>query len=146
MTDPRESLDAQARLLGNWRCAGTVATTADGKAALVLDDGMIAFLPDGRMHVLVRCDVERSDPAQLAVVGKCFGYFGTYTVHADPPSVSTHVEGSTQEAWVGRTLPRRFRFSDDGRTLELTAELEHQATGQLAWKGREATVLWTRVD
>src|SRR5262249_58882218 len=62
-------------------------------------------------------------------------YYGTYEVASDGRTVTHHVEGALNPAWVGGDQVRRLRF--DGERLVLSTEVKKNDEGvthQVTWE------------
>ena len=119
-----------ARLVGSWRLLSYETVEQDGRRAAPFGPavGRLQYDDRGNMAGQVmrpdRAPVELGDGAAQQVRAAYIGYiayFGTYEVAPDGGTVTHHVEGALNPAWVGGDQVRGVRF--DGDRLVLTAEV-----------------------
>ena len=102
---------------------------ADGKVTRRTDrQGMLVYTRDGHMSVQVMYP-ETEGAASANPVYSQGGYeasFGSYDVDERVRTVTHHVQGSLVRALIGKSLPRVYDFSTDGRlTLRSARSDEH---------------------
>jgi len=71
-----------------------------------------------------------SDADFRAAMRGVVAYYGTYTIDVDAGTVTHHVMGGSNTAWVGTDFVRWYRFEDDTLRLSLNPDFR----GTLLWK------------
>jgi hypothetical protein len=132
------------RLVGTWRLVTYETNEEGGKRGKPYGEavGRLAYDDRGNMSGQVmrpgRATVDRGDGNAQQVRAAYMGYiayFGTYEVAADGGSVTHHVQGSLNPAWVGGQQVRKLRF--DGERLILSADVHKNGglvTHTLTWE------------
>lgn len=119
-----------SRLVGTWRLVSYVTNEPDGRRGKPYGEavGRLEYDAGGNMAGQVmrpdRGPVEFGEGGAQQVRAAYLGYiayFGTYDVSADGRTVTHHVEGALNPAWVGGDQVRGVTF--DGDRLVLTAEV-----------------------
>lgn len=119
-----------SRLVGNWTLVSYDAIAPDGTRSLPFGEavGRLSYDEHGHMSGQVmrpgRAPVVLGEGGAQQVRAAYTGYiayFGTYEVSADGTTVTHHVQGALNPAWVGGVQVRRLRF--DGDLLELQADV-----------------------
>jgi hypothetical protein len=117
-----------SRLVGTWRLVSYITDEPDARRGTPYGDavGRLQYDAAGNMAGQVmrpdRGPVEVGEGAAQQVRAAYLGYiayFGRYDVSADGRTVTHHVEGALNPAWVGGDQVRGIRF--DGDRLVLTA-------------------------
>lgn len=118
------------RLIGNWTLVSYDAIAPDGTRSLPFGEavGRLSYDEHGHMAGQVmrpgRAPVNLGEGSAQQVRAAYIGYiayFGTYEVNAAGDTVTHHVRGALNPAWVGGTQVRRLRFH--GELLELQADV-----------------------
>lgn len=119
-----------SRLVGTWRLVSYVTNEPDGRRGKPYGEavGRLEYDARGNMAGQVmrpdRGPVELGEGGAQQVRAAYLGYiayFGTYDVSGDGRTVTHHVEGALNPAWVGGDQVRGVTF--DGDRLVLTAEV-----------------------
>lgn len=133
-----------ARLVGTWRLLSYETDEQDGRRGKPFANavGRLQYDESGNMAGQVmrpdRLPVELGEGGAQQVRAAYVGYiayFGTYEVAPDGSTVTHHVEGALNPAWVGGDQVRSVRF--DGERLVLTAEVPKagkMVTHVLTWE------------
>ena len=132
------------RLVGTWRLLSYETDELEGKRGKPYGDavGRLEYDDHGNMSGQVmrpgRARVERGEGSAQQLRGAYLGYiayFGTYEVAPDERSVTHHVQGALNPAWVGGQQVRGMRF--DGERLILSADVRKNGetvTHTLTWE------------
>ena len=132
------------RLVGTWRLVSYETDELEGRRGKPYGDavGRLDYDDNGNMSGQVmrpgRARVELGEGNAQQVRAAYLGYiayFGTYEVAADGSSVTHHVVGSLNPAWVGGQQVRKMRFEDD--RLILSADVHKNGdtvTHTLIWE------------
>jgi hypothetical protein len=132
------------RLVGTWRLVTYETNEEGGKRGKPYGEavGRLSYDDRGNMSGQVmrpgRAPVDRGEGNAQQVRAAYMGYiayFGTYEVAADGASVTHHVQGSLNPAWVGGQQVRKMRF--DGERLILSADVHKNGgvvTHTLTWE------------
>ena len=142
--------DAIGIFAGTWSLASWKATTDGGETRHPFGAdavGRITYDQAGRMSVQLmnpqRSRLSSDDPEKWTTeelepaFRGYFAYFGSFTVQAAEKTVTHHLEAASVPNWVGTKQIRGFRFSDDGKTLVLTARIVEggvTVVHELEWK------------
>jgi hypothetical protein len=104
------------RLIGNWALLSYETFSADGtkRHPFGAAVGRLAYDEHGQMAgQVMRPGRHGADaPGYIA-------YFGRYDINPAGDTVTHHVEGALNPAWVAGDQVRRFRFDGDRLVLEL---------------------------
>ena len=132
------------RLVGHWTLVSYEGVAADGTRTLPFGNalGRLSYTADGQMEGQVmrpgRSPVSLTDGETRRLRAAYTGYiayFGTYIVGEDGQTVTHHVEGALNPAWVGGQQVRRVRF--DGDLLVLQADVvkgDQTIRHELTWR------------
>ncbi|OFW08556.1 MAG: hypothetical protein A3H96_14990 [Acidobacteria bacterium RIFCSPLOWO2_02_FULL_67_36] len=132
------------RLVGHWTLVSYEGISADGTRTRPFGEavGRLSYTADGRMEGQVmrpgRSPVALNDGETRRLRAAYTGYiayFGTYAVSEDGETVTHHVDGALNPAWVGGQQVRRVRF--DGDLLVLQADVikgEQTIRHELKWR------------
>ena len=138
------SADVRDRLIGSWRLVSYEARDAAGRTTRPYGDavGRLSYDTRGNMAGQVmrpdRAPVQLGTGAAQQLRAAYMGYiayYGTYEVASDGRTVTHHVEGALNPAWVGGNQVRRLRF--DGERLVLSTDVKKNdevVTHQLTWE------------
>jgi len=138
------SASVRDRLIGSWRLVSYEALDSAGRTTQPYGDaiGRLSYDALGNMTGQVmrpnRAPVQLGTGAAQQIRTAYMGYiayFGTYEVAADGRSVTHHVEGALNPAWVGGDQVRTLRFV--GERLVLSADVrknDEVVTHQLTWE------------
>lgn len=119
-----------ARLVGTWRLVSYETDEQDGRRGKPFGSavGRLQYDGSGNMAGQVmrpdRPHAELGDGSAQQLRAAYIGYiayFGTYEVAPDGRTVTHHVEGALNPAWVGGDQVRGMRF--EGEYLVLSAEV-----------------------
>lgn len=119
-----------ARLVGTWRLVSYETDEQDGRRGKPFGNavGRLQYDDSGNMAGQVmrpdRPPAELGDGSAQQLRAAYIGYiayFGTYEVAPDGRTVTHHVEGALNPAWVGGDQVRTLRF--EGEYLVLSAEV-----------------------
>ena len=89
-------------------------------------EGMLIYTRDGHMSVQLMYPKSTSAPSNEHVQNGYEASFGTYDINVASHTLIHHVRGSvTGELLVGKDLPRKYRFSNDGRLITSANPAEH---------------------
>ncbi len=133
------SFEKLRSLIGTWQLVTTSATGDDGKAMRQPygpnPHGVVVFGADGRM-IAVLCDA-RPELPEGELVREFNSYSGNFEF--DGETLITHVDGSSNAAWVGGDQVRSVRF--DGARMILVPPPR-------PWQGinQHRTLVWERVS
>jgi hypothetical protein len=118
------------RLVGHWTLERYEAVGPDGARSLPFGRALGRLSYDEHGHMAGQVMQPERPPGlsgdgavqrlRAAYTGY-IAYFGRYEVNETGDTVTHHVEGALNPAWVGGTQIRRLRF--DGDRLELRAEV-----------------------
>ena len=98
--------------------------------------GRIWYHANGQMSAMlyppgrVPLPAEASADEYRATMRGVVAYYGTYTVDVDAGTVTHHVAGASNPAWVGDDFVRWYRFEDGNLRLSLNPDFE----GTLFWQ------------
>jgi hypothetical protein len=132
------------RIVGHWTLVSYEGIAADGTRTRPFGDavGRLSYTAEGQMEGQVmrpeRAPVSFIDGETRRIRAAYTGYiayFGTYVVSDGAETVTHHVEGALNPAWVGGQQVRRMRF--DGDLLVLQAEVrkgEQTIRHELTWR------------
>ena len=115
-----------SRLVGTWRLVSYETDEQDGRRGKPFENavGRLQYDESGNMAGQVmrpgRAPVDGGAQVRAAYIGY-IAYFGTYEVAPDGRTVTHHVEGALNPAWVGGEQVRGVRF--EGERLVLTADV-----------------------
>jgi hypothetical protein len=98
--------------------------------------GMIWYEPNGHMSAMLfqpgrepPTNDMSADELRAATRG-VVAYYGTYTVDVEAGTVTHHVRGASNPAWVGDDFVRWYRFEDGNLRLSLNSDFR----GTLLWQ------------
>jgi hypothetical protein len=84
------------------------------------------LFPPGRELLTDSLTAEKYRAAMRGVVA----YYGTYDIDVDAGTVTHHVEGASNPAWIGDDFVRWYRFEDGDLRLSLNPDFR----GTLLWR------------
>ena len=93
--------------------------------------GRIWYAPNGQMSAMLfqpgRAPVANSasDAEFRASMRGVVAYYGTYTIDTDAGTVTHHVMGASNPAWIGDDFVRWYRFEGDDLRLSLNSRFEN---------------------
>ena len=132
------------QLIGNWRLLTYETVDASGRRGQPYAEAVGRLTYDGRGNMSGqvmrpnRARVERGEGSAQQVRAAYMGYiayFGTYDVDPGGASVTHHVEGSLNPAWVGGDQVRVMRFEEDRLVLSTDVTKGGQTvTHTLTWE------------
>jgi lipocalin-like protein len=109
---------SRQKLIGTWRLIALDQPGADGKLHRYTDrQGLLIYTADG--HISVQLMLPEADVGVTNEYVK-EGYeasFGSYDVDEAAHTVTHHVQGSVTRGLVGKSLPRAFEFTSDGKLI-----------------------------
>lgn len=132
------------RLVGHWALVSYEGIAEDGTRTLPFGEaaGRLSYTAAGQMEGQVmrpgRAPVSFIDGETRRIRAAYTGYiayFGTYVVSENGDTVTHHVEGALNPAWVGGQQVRRMRF--DGDLLVLQTDVrkgEQTIRHELTWR------------
>ena len=111
---------AKERFIGAWHL---VRIEMPGAADMPQPKGMLIYTRDGHMSVQLMYSAAVKAPDNEYVSNGYEASFGSYDIDEAAQTITHHVQGSiTREALVGKDLPRRYQFTQDGHLIIRSAD------------------------
>jgi hypothetical protein len=126
---------AKERLIGAWHLLRIEAPGADGGASTGVPQpkGMLIYTRDGHMSVQLMYPAAANAPDNQYVKNGYEASFGSYDINEAAHTVTHHVQGSiTGKALIGKDLPRRYQFTQDGHLIIRSADANE--TWSVTWE------------
>jgi hypothetical protein len=117
---------ARDKLIGAWHLVRIEAPGPDGKPMPITPPkGMLIYTRDGHMSVQLMYPRSANTPSNQYVQDGYEASFGSYDVEEATHTLTHHVQGSvTRDLLVGKDLPRRYQFTEDGHLVIRSAQPE----------------------
>jgi hypothetical protein len=123
---PAKPRTDKERLIGAWHLAHIESPGTDGNATETPQPtGMLLYTRDGHVSVQLMYPKSASGVSNQYVLNGYEASFGSFTIDEAKHTLTHHVIGSnTGDMVVGKDLPRRYRFREDGRLVIRSADLD----------------------
>ena len=112
------SASAKEKLIGAWHLDSIDSPGDDGKPNRITGiKGMLIYTRDGHVSVQLMYPKSAASLTNDYVKNGYEASFGTYEVNEEAHTVTHHIEGSITEGLIGKSLPRSFHLTDDGKLI-----------------------------
>jgi len=134
---------------GSWRLVSSEFRRSDGEVIYPLGENAVGILMyDDRGYMSVHLmrpdrpafaskDHLKGTPAEIKSAFEGYiGYYGTYEINEKEGIVTHYLEGSSFPNWVGKALPRFYKFSGSRLTLSTPSMTmgNQRVVGALVWE------------